>query len=43
MPPETNAGNFGGIDEKGGTKVVPLVVVVEQGKIKQVPLSELGK
>jgi branched-chain amino acid transport system substrate-binding protein len=43
LPVEVNAGNFGGIQDNGGTVVSPLVVVVEDGKIKQVSLSELGK
>jgi branched-chain amino acid transport system substrate-binding protein len=43
LPPEINAGNFGGVDAKGGTLVEPRVVVVENAQIKQVQLGELGK
>jgi branched-chain amino acid transport system substrate-binding protein len=42
LPPETNAGNFNGIDAVGGTVVEPLVAVVEGGKIKPVKLGDLG-
>jgi branched-chain amino acid transport system substrate-binding protein len=43
LPPQTNAGNFKGVDEVGGTIVEPLVATVDGGKIKPVPLNELGK
>lgn len=43
LPVKYNAGDFRGIDDKGGTIVDPVVVTVEGGKIKPVSLSELGK
>ncbi|RYF75055.1 MAG: ethanolamine utilization protein EutJ [Comamonadaceae bacterium] len=43
LPKEQNSGDFRGIDANGGTLVDPVVAVVEDGKIKQVSLSELMK
>ena len=43
LPTEQNAGEFRGIDAKGGTIVDPLVATVEGGKIKPVPLTDLMK
>jgi len=43
LPVEQNAGDFRGIDAKGGTLVVPLVATVEGGKIKPVSLTDLMK
>ncbi len=39
---ERNAGNFGGVDDKGGTLLNPLAATVDGGKIKPVKLSDLG-
>jgi len=38
-----NAGHFGGIDAKGGSEIEPVVAVIEGGKLKPVPLSDLLK
>jgi len=43
LPIEQNAGDFHGIDAKGGTLVEPLVATVEGGKIKPVSLTDLMK
>jgi branched-chain amino acid transport system substrate-binding protein len=43
LPAKYNAGDFRGIDNVGATIVDPVVVTVEDGKIKPVSLSELGK
>lgn len=43
LPKETNAGDFKGVDDVGGTIVDPVVATVEGGKIKPVNLSDLMK